>query len=110
MSSTTLATFAILCIALCVWMFCVGRDPRTWRLWWLDLFGLLDADTPREQRLSQEGHIRIMASILFLLLAALSVSCAFWAFDQVRDGLRRKTTVERQLNYLKREVDRMKGR
>jgi hypothetical protein len=91
-------------------MFQVGRDPRKWRLWWMDVFGLLDVDTPRDQCLSQEGQLRFMACMLFLLLAVLSASCAFWSYDQVMESRRSKTTVERRQSYQLKEIEKMKGR
>lgn len=105
-----LAAAVLVCVALCFWMFQIGRDPKGWRLRWLDFFGLLDADTPREQRLSQEGQLRFMAYVVLLLLGAMAASCAFWSFDQVRESRRPKTSLERQVNDLRREVDEMKGR
>lgn len=110
MNATGFAISSILCIALCGWMFRISRDPRTWRLLWLDALGLHDSDTPREQRISQETHVRVVAFMLFFLFVALGASCAFWSVDRVREGLRRKTSVERELNYLKKEVDAMKNR
>ena len=105
MSATTLAISAILSIAMGIWLFAVGRDPKHWRLMWLDFFGILDSDTTREERRAQEAQIRFLAIILSLLLLALSVSCAFWSADQMREGLRPKTTAERELEDLRRRAE-----
>ena len=110
MSATTLAISAILSIAMGIWLFAVGRDPKHWRLMWLDFFGILDSDTTREERRAQEAQIRFMAIILSLLLLALSVSCAFWSADQMREGLRPKTTAERELEDLRRRAEGILGR
>lgn len=105
MNATALAITAILCLALGVWMILMGADPKKWRLLWLDALGMLDTDTTREDRRLQEGQMRFMAFALFFLLAALGVSCAFWSVEQVREGKRTKTTVERELEYLRREAE-----
>lgn len=110
MGATGLAITAILCLAFGVWMILVGSNPKRWRLLWLDMLGMLDTDTTREDRRLQEGHLRIMAFALFFLLIALGVSCTYWSVEQVREGKRTKTTVERELEYLRREAEGARGR
>ena len=110
MSPTGLAISAILSISTGLWLLLVGLNPKHWRLMWLDFFGVLDSDTTRPERRSQEGQIRVMALLLCLLFFSLSVSCAFWCADEVRDGLRPKSTAERELEYLKRRADKSRGR
>lgn len=92
-----------------LWLLRVGINPKHWRLVWLDFFGILDSDTTREERRSQEGQIRFMSLTLFLCVTALSVSCAFWCVDQLRDGQRGKTAVERELDYLRKRAEYMKA-
>ncbi len=110
MSATGLAISAILSIALGIWLFAVGRDPKHWRLMWLDFFGILDSDTTREERRAQELHIRLLALVLCLLLVALAFSCSFWCADQVREGSRPKSTAERELEDLRRRAEGILGR
>lgn len=107
MNVTGLAISTILSIAITVWMFVVIRDPRTWRLRWLDLFGLMDGDTPRKTRVSQENHLRFMAFVLFLILVAMSVSCLFWTMFQMREQLRPKSAVERELDLLRERAEQV---
>ena len=107
MNVTSLAISTILFIAASVWIFQVGRDPRNWRLRWLDLFGLMDGDTPRQTRLAQEGQLRFMAFVLFMILVAMSVSCMFWTVFQLREQLRPKSAVERELDLLRERVEQV---
>ncbi len=104
MSATALAVTAILAFFLCAWMLMIIRDPKRWRLWWLDLFGVIDVETTREQRRQQEGHMAILAYNLLFLLLATGVSCSFWTFDKVRLDRNGKTTVERDLEYTRQYV------
>ena len=67
MSVTGFAISTILSIAASVWLFVVGRGAKEWRLRWLDLFGLHDADTPRPMRQAQERQLRYMSFFLLLL-------------------------------------------
>ncbi|MDB6074804.1 MAG: hypothetical protein JWO89_2444 [Verrucomicrobiaceae bacterium] len=104
MSPILFAVFAILAVFLAVWMLMVIREPKRWRLWWLDLFGVLDVETTRQERRKQESHLSALAYMLFFLLITTAVSCTFWTFDQVRDNLRPKTTVERELEFARNYV------
>ena len=104
MSPTTFAVFAICAVSLAVWMLMVIHDPKRWRLWWLDLFGVIDVETTREERREQEGHISMLAYTLFFLLLTTAVSCSFWSFDLIRDYRRPKTAVERELEFARSYV------
>jgi hypothetical protein len=103
--SVGFAVAAILCIAICVFVLNVTRDPKRWRLMWLDLLGTLDVDTTREQRRQQEGHITALSYVMFVLFLALGLSCAFWAVDQVREQVREKTSAERDNDFQRRLIE-----
>lgn len=105
MNATALVITAILCLALGIWAILVGANPKHWRLLWLDMLGMLDTDTTREDRRLQEGQMRFMAFALAILLAALGVSSTFWCLEQVREGKRTKTVMERELEYLRRQAE-----
>lgn len=107
MNVTGLAISTILSIAVSVWMFIVGRDPRTWRLRWLDFFGLMDGDTPRQARQAQENQLRFMAFVLFMILVAMSVSCLFWTMFQMRELMRPKSAVEQELDLLRERAEQV---
>ena len=110
MSASFLAISAILSAAGAFWLLQVGLDTKHWRLMWLDFFGILDADTTREERLVQVLHIRSAALLLCFLMAATTVSCSFWCVDQIRETQRPKSTAERELEYLRRRAEGMSGR
>ena len=59
-----------------------------------------------QARLGHEAEARAALESL----AALGVSCAFWSVEQVREGKRTKTTVERELEYLRREAEGLSQR
>ena len=59
-----LAIAAILTLFASFWALNVARDPRVWRLWWMDLLGVLDVDTDREVRRGQEQHMSLMCYLL----------------------------------------------
>jgi hypothetical protein len=104
MSSANFATSAILSLALGIWFLMVGRDPKKWRLWWLDIFGILDVDTNRALRRMQENTLKFFAFLLFALFIAMSVSCSFWSIDQWKDQQRPRTSLEREMEYHRQKV------
>ena len=104
MNAPGLAVLALLSIALTVWTVMVSRDPKRWRLWWLDIFGILDTDTTRPVRHAQESQVRFMALVLSLLLILVAMSSVFWMFDAVREQRREKSSLERDQEFLKRYI------
>lgn len=101
------AVFTILSIAACFWTINMARDPRKWRLWWLDFLTILDIDTNREQRRVQERRLGIMAYMLFVVFIASSISCAFWTVDQVREEQRLKTAPELDNAHLREAIEKV---
>jgi len=90
-----------------VFLLNVARDPKRWRLMWLDLLGTLDVDTTREQRRQQENHIVILSYLMFVLFLALGLSCGFWTVDQVREQVREKTATERENDFQQRLIEKV---
>ncbi len=100
-----------LAVTAIVTLFCsflilhVGRDTKIWRLWWMDLLGVMDASTSREVRKSQEGAMARLCYGIFFLLLLTSLSCIYWTVDQVREYKREKTRFERELFLTRQEMD-----
>jgi hypothetical protein len=101
------AVAAILSIAICVFALHVARDPKRYRLLWLDLLGVLDVDSTRELRRTQEMHMAVMAYVMFVLFLATAMSCSFWAVDQMRDQARDKTAAERDNDFQQRQIEKV---
>lgn len=105
-----LAIASILALFISFWALNVARDPSVWRLWWMDLLGVLDVDSNREERRLQERQMTIICYMLFVLLLATSLSGAFWTVDLVREFKREKTPYEREINSSNREIDKIKSK
>ena len=101
----TFAVTAIIAAFLSVWALNVARDPKRWRLWWMDTLAVLDVETPRERRRIQERQMAAMCSVLFVLLLAVVGSCSFWCFDLIREGHRPKTRLEVEVDLNQQEID-----
>jgi len=105
-----LAVTAILTLSLGFACLHIGRDPKMWRLRWMDLLGVLDVETDRDRRKSQERQMSILSHLLFVLFLALSLSCAYWTFDQIREAKREKTRLERDMEITRQEIDGVRAR
>ena len=105
-----LAIASILALFISFWILNIARDPSVWRLWWMDLLGVLDVDSDREMRRQHERQMSFICYILFLLLLSTSISGAFWTMDQVREYKREKTRFEREVESSSREIDKVKSK
>ncbi|MDP1588319.1 MAG: hypothetical protein Q8M07_11280 [Prosthecobacter sp.] len=104
-----LAIASILALFISFWALNIARDPRVWRLWWMDLLGVLDVDSDREQRRVQERQMTFICFALFVLLLATSLSGAFWTVDLIREYKRDKTRFEREMDRSNREIEKVKS-
>ena len=105
--ATRFAVFSILSIAACFLTINIARDPRKWRLLWLDFLTVLDIDTNRDQRRVQESQMGMVAYMMFVLFVISSISCGFWAVDQVREEQRLKTAPERDADNIRKQINRV---
>lgn len=105
-----LAIASILTLFISFWVLNIAREPRVWRLWWMDLLGVLDVDLDREQRRVQETQMAFACYMLFAVLLATSLSGAFWTVDLVREYKREKTRFEREIDGSKREIDKVNSK
>jgi len=105
-----LAIASILALFISFWALNVARDPRVWRMWWMDMLGVLDVDSDREERRVQEMQMSFICYAVFLLLLVTSLSGAFWTVDLVREYKREKTRYERQIDSSNREIDKVKSK
>jgi uncharacterized membrane protein YqjE len=103
--SVRFAVFTILSIAACFWTLNMARSPKEWRVHWLNFLTVLDIETPRETRKSQERILGGMSYLLFVVFLSAAISCAYWTFDQVRESSRLKTAPERDLEFMKRQIE-----
>jgi hypothetical protein len=51
-----------------------------------------------------------MLMLLFVMLLSVSGSCFYWTMTEVAEARREKTTIERELEMSRAEVDRMRQR
>lgn len=104
-----LAIASIVALFISFWALNMARDPKLWRLWWMDLIGVLDMDADRELRRSQERQMSVICYLLFTLLLLTSFSGAFWTFDLIQEYKREKTRYEREIERSNREIDKVKS-
>ena len=104
-----LAIASLITLFVSFWVLNVARDPKIWRLWWMDLIGVLDLDASRELRRSQERQMAFICHLLFVLLLLTGLSGAYWTFDLIQEYKRDKTHYEREIERSNREIDKVKS-
>ena len=105
--TVTLAIFAILSLALCIACLRMAGDPKSWRLLWMDMLGVMEVELKRDIRKAQERQLSWMLMLLFVVLLAVSSSCFYWTVIEVIEARRNKTAIEREMEMGRAEVDRM---
>ena len=86
------------------WLALVALKPRRWRLWWMDLFGTMDADTARSEKRRQEKQLRTMAGSMLVLMLLTAASCGFWTWSSLSDSKRQKSKQELETQILEKEI------
>ncbi len=104
------ATIAIFSIFLCCWSYIMARDPKNWRLWWMNLVGYVDLTSSHDQRRKQERWLRTIAYILSLVSLLTALSCIYWAVFEAEDIHRSKTSFEKDQDQTLRELEKMKSK
>ena len=104
------AITAILSLAMSIACLKIASATKTCRLRWMDFLGVLDMDENRAVRKSQERQMAFLSGVLFLLFAALSASCAYWAVDEILESRRDLTSFEREMEMNRKEVEGMSQR
>ncbi len=104
------AITAIFTVFLCCWAFNMARDPKQWRLWWMNLLGIVDLTSSREQRRRQETQISLVAWFLCVLCLAVGASCIYWTAVEWQEFRRPKTHFEQDQEYTRRQAEEVQSR
>lgn len=83
------------------------RAPKEWRLWWLNIVGLPDLYSTREERRRHEFVLKCFSLVFSLLCLVLAVSCVFMTIEGVKEMRRPKTQFEQDQERTKRQVMEM---
>jgi len=99
------AITAILSLALSIMCLRVSSDAKFWRLRWMDLLGVMDVEHDRDLRKMQERQMASISLILFVLFTAVSISCSYWTFDEIRESRREKSSFECEIDMARKEIE-----
>ena len=105
-----LAITTILCLAVSIACLRLAGDTKTMRLRWMDMLGVMEVDLDRDLRKAQERQCSLMLMLLFAFFLSVSGSCLYWTIIEVQETRRDKTTIERELEMGRAEVEKMRQR
>jgi hypothetical protein len=100
---------AIASLAMGVLCLRIALDVKMWRLRWMDFLGVLDVETERELRKVQELQMSFMCIMLFTIWTAISMSCAYWTYDEVVELKRDRTIFEQMADMNRNEINRVRN-
>lgn len=109
------AILAIVCCFICGWGYVMARNPKEWRLWWMNLVGYLDLNSTREQRRRQEMHIKMSSYGMSVLSLTLAASCTFWVMAESGErsakgpGEKGHETTIKQLEKMRGKFRKLRG-
>ncbi len=103
------AISAILSIFLAYWFFIMTRDPKEWRLWWMNIAGLPDLNSTREDRRRDEFWIKCLSFTLSLGCLVLTLYCIYFTIEGVKEAKRPRTQFEQNQERTKKEIQQEKS-
>lgn len=83
------------------------RAPKEWRLWWLNIVGLPDLGSTREERRRHEFMLRCFSFVFTMLCVVLAVLCVYFTVEGVKEMRRPKTQFEQDQERIKKQVQEM---
>ena len=105
-----IALAAIISLFAAVWAIFMARNPKEWRITWMNFLGIIDLNSTREHRRRQEGHLKIISIILCILLLLISASCIYWVVLEVQEGKRERTPFEKDQDDTRRIMDKIRSK
>ena len=104
------AILALFAIFGSVWAYQMAREPKRWRLWWLTALRIIEIDTPRERRRSQETKLAVVSSILCLACVVTAVVCVYEVTVDFQDRHRTKTPFEMDRDQTRKQIQEMQSK
>ena len=107
---TGIAIASVLSIFGSIWCFFMARDPKEWRIHWLNAFSIIDLNSTRDQRRKQEAHLKLVCIILLILLLLVGLSCAAWVVMEAREPVPERTEFEKDQDATRKQMDKIRSK
>ena len=104
------AILAILALFGSCWTLAMVRNPKKWLLWWLDTLNIVDMETSRERRRTQETKLVLISSTACLGLILLTTVCVYHVVVDLQEMRREKTQFERDQQATRRQIEIMRSK
>ena len=105
-----IAILAILSLFGSVWTFKMARNPKDWRIHWMNAFRIIDLNSTRSQRRKQEGHLVIISYFMCGLLLLVSASCIFWVVMEKLEPPPERSQLEKDQEDTRKQMDVIRSR
>ncbi len=100
------STVAIISIFMFCWTFIMARDPKTWRMWWMALFAIIDMNSTREQRRRYELRLSIVSWIFAGLFLISGVASVYVIIIEVQEERMPRTQFEKDQDKTMQDIEK----
>jgi hypothetical protein len=107
---TGIAIASVLSLFASIWCFFMARDPKQWRIHWLNAFGIIDLNSTRDQRRKQESQLKFVCIILLVVLLAVGVSCAWFVIAEATAPVPERTEFEKDQDETRKQMDKIRAK
>ncbi len=104
------AILAVLAIFGSCWAYQMARDPKHWRLWWMEMLNVVEINASRERRRRQEVILVVCSYGLCAVCALIAIFGIYQAVLEVQELKRDKTVFEKEQELTRREFDAMRSK
>ena len=75
----------------------------------MNFFGYLDLNSTRDQRRTQEGHLRLFAYLTSFMCLVVAVTGTFWVVTEVQEKNENKTPLEKDQAMTLKHLEKTRG-
>jgi preprotein translocase subunit SecG len=104
------STATIFSIFMFCWTFIMARDPKTWRLWFMALFGIIDMKSTREERRRSESQLSIISWILCVIFFIGIIGSVYIIFLELQEEKSQKTQFEKDQEKTMKDIEKWRSK
>jgi hypothetical protein len=105
-----IAILGILSLFASVWSFIMTRNPKEWRVHWMNAFGIIDLNSTRTQRRTQEAHLVLIGYFMCAVLLLVSASCIFWVVMEKLEPPQERSQLEKDQDDTRKQMERIRDK
>jgi len=86
----------------------MARDPKTWRLWFMALFGIIDMKSTREERRRYESQLSVVSWILSVVFFFAIIGSVYVIILELQEEKSPRTQFEKDQEKTMKDVEKVR--